>query len=275
MPNMHIKVAHESPISIIKDVANMTDYCYCLVHLMENNEKYRDYFLKARNLYDREVYLDTSIFELNTSFNSDKYMDWVEKINPNAMIIPDVLEDSQATMDSWEEFTWKYKTRLDKLDARKIGVVQGKTIQELKDCYEFMSEKADMIAISFDYSYYNSIGDGEKEIERMASGRPKLIQELIDGLYWNWNKPTHLLGCALSQEFSYYVRNNIHNIRSIDTNNPIIHGLHNVKYNSTFGLKDKIKTLIADLIDVQPTADQQEIIKYNIQQFRKIVDGQM
>lgn len=272
---MNIKVSHESPISLLRQSISYNDFDYCLVHLMEQHESYRDYFLNARKVYNREVLLDNSIFELGTAFNPAEYMDWAEKIKPNLLIIPDVLEDSKGTIESWVSFTHRYKDRLDILNTRTIGVVQGTTLEEITACYKFMGENADMIAISFDMSYFKYHGLGKTTLERMCDGRPRLIQQLIDDGVWNWNKPHHLLGCSLPQEFSHYARNNIHNIRSIDTSNPIIHGLHNVCYNSTLGLKDKIKTKLADLILAQPTEEQQEIIDYNIDCFAKIIKGDM
>lgn len=272
---MQIKISHESPIALLAESTLYNDYDYCLVHLMEQEPKYRDFFLQARNIYEREVFLDTSVFELGTAFDPSKYMDWAEKINPNLMIIPDVLEDSAATIQSWEKFTTDFGSRLDKLDARQIGVVQGKTHEQLYDCYEFMSKNADVIAISFDMSFYKTIGEGKTDYEKMCGSRPRFIEQLILDDLWNWNKPVHLLGCALPQEFSYYVRNNIHNIRSIDTSNPIVHGLFNIKYNSTFGLKSKVKQKLADLIKSEPTNDQLDTIRYNIAQFRNIVKGSL
>ena len=138
-----------------------------------------------------------------------------------------------------------------------------------------MSKNADVIALSFDMSFYDTYGAGKTKLQRMCTGRLDLITHLICINIWNWNKPHHLLGCSLPQEFSYYVRNNIHNIRSVDTSNPIVHGLHNVKYNSTFGLTDKIKTKLADLITAEPTHDQKDIIRYNIEQFERIICGQL
>ena len=46
-----------------------------------------------------------------------------------------------------------------------------------------------------------------------------------------------------------------------------------IKYNSTFGLKKKDKTLIANLINKEITDNQLEIIEYNIDKFREIVNG--
>jgi len=272
---MKLLVSHESPVSILDKSTSYNDFDYCLVHLMDQQEKYRDFFLNARSTYDREVFLDTSVFELGTAFDPSKYMDWAEKINPNLMIIPDVLEDTKATIDTWCQFNSEYKSRLNKLDARRVGVVQGKILPDVEHCYQFMSSNADVVALSFDMSFYDTYGAGETKLERMCTGRQDLINHLITTDTWNWHKPHHLLGCSLPQEFSYYVRNNIHNIRSVDTSNPIVHGLHNVRYNSTFGLKDKIKTKLADLITAVPTTDNMDAIYYNIEQFRRITNGQL
>lgn len=273
-PIMHIKVSHESPIEMLWKSRQYNDYDYCLVHLMETREKYKEYFLRARNFYNREVFLDTSVFELGTSFDPKKYMNWAEHINPNLMIIPDVLEDYKATIQSWEQFTADFKDRLDKLDAMRIGVVQGKTYPDIRECYRYMSQHADVIAISFDMSYFVQ-DKNENKLKQMCYGRPALIQSFIADGIWNWLKPHHLLGCSLPQEFSYYVRNNIHNIRSVDTSNPIVHGMHDIMYNSTFGLKDKVKMKLADMIDHIPTTDQQVAIEYNIDQFAAILRGEL
>ena len=270
---MQIKISHESPLTLLKASKSYNDYDYCLVHLMEQEPKYKEYFLTARNVYDREVFLDTSVFELGAAFDASKYMTWAEQIKPNLMIIPDVLEDSVATIQGWEKFIAEFGSRLDKLDARRIGVVQGKTLDQIRDCYEFMSNNADVIAISFDMSFFKQYGEGKTDLERMCDGRPRLITQFIGEDLWDWKKPHHLLGCSLPQEFSFYAKSNIHNIRSIDTSNPVVHGLHNIKYNSTFGLKDKIKTKLADLITAAPTSDNYDCISYNIKQFRLIAEG--
>ena len=200
---------HECPISMLRDSQAFNDGDYCLVHLMAEQPAYCKYFLEARNLWDREVFLDTSVFELGTAFDPVKYMDWAEKIKPNLMIIPDVLENALETKNSWEEFTGKFGDRLSKIDARRIGVVQGKTYEELKACYLFMSRVADVIAISFDMSFYDTfVVSGANKLERMCTGRPSLIDTLIKDGVWNWNKPHHLLGISLPQEMNYYVRNN-------------------------------------------------------------------
>jgi hypothetical protein len=264
-----IKIAHEAPLCIMKDVREMTDYCYALVHLFEECQEYYDYFIESKSL-GREVLLDNSIFELGVAFNSDKFAEWITKLQPTEYIVPDVLEDSSATMNSFEKFIEKYKD----LPGKKIGVVQGKTYKELYDCYSFMSNKADKIAISFDYSYYLTTGLGKNKYQQYCNGRYKLINDLISDNIINLNKPHHLLGCSLPAEFGFYGSwpKTYKFIQTLDTSNPVVNGMHNIKY-ETYGVRDKLSTKLIDVFYVKNIKEKGiELIKHNIQHFKKIVN---
>ena len=52
-----IKIAHEAPIDLFDEVQRLTDYDYALVHLLEENSRYRDTFENAVKK-GREVILD-------------------------------------------------------------------------------------------------------------------------------------------------------------------------------------------------------------------------
>ena len=182
-------------------------------------------------------------------------------------IVPDVLEDTEGTINQW--ISWEEKYHFP--ECRTMGVVQGKTWQELRDCYHLMSECADMIAISFDYTYYLTTGEGDDKLQLFSSGRKRFIQQLIDAGIWNWDKPHHLLGCSLAREFRYYVDNNVYNIKSVDTSNPIIAAMHQMKYNDEFGLTTKPKTLLADMIEHELSEQELQYIDYNTRMFKKIL----
>lgn len=263
---MKIKVSHESPLCLLKDSINYNDYDYALVHLFEQNHHYFNFF-RSSVLANREVLLDNSIFELGTAFESKEYHRWIHLLEPTYYIVPDVWEDSKATRESFKKFTQEFND----IQSLKIGATQGKTYQDFVDCYKFMAEHADYIAVSFAYSFFEYIGTGNNKLERMASGRQRLIRNLIDDGIWCWNKPHHLLGCALPQEFNYYWKKNIYNIRSVDTSNPVMAGFTHMKYNGDLGLKDKPKGLLADNIDASLDDEQLDIIKYNIDAFKQIV----
>lgn len=269
-------VSHETPISMLEESRKYNSYCYALVHLFETNPEYYSFFKTSLTL-GREVLLDNSIFELKKAFDPAKFANYVEELRPTYYVIPDVLEDAQDTIDSWKDFVDKYKN----LPGLKIGVVQGKTYQDLVKCYRFMSENADYIAISFDYSWYQTIGlarSGEQtdtsHLERMASGRQYFIERLINDCIWDYNKPHHLLGCSLAREFGAY-RNLPYkawkSIRSCDTSNPVVAGIKGLRYVQGIGLYEKPSTLLADLINHKVSDEELDNILYNVNEFKRII----
>lgn len=262
-------VSHESPISILEHSRNYNDYDYALVHLFETHPEYYSFF-KASLTLGREVILDNSIFELGAAFESSKFAEYVSELKPTYYIVPDVLEDSNATMESYAKFVKDYS----ELPGLKIGVVQGKTYDELVECYKFMESNSDYIAISFDYSYYQYVGrsnskdSNQAKLERMCDGRRKFIDMLIADNIWNKQKPHHLLGASLAQEFSHY--KNIPSIRSVDTSNPVVAGIVGSRYLKGIGLYYKPKVLLADLIDAELDTDQIYDVAFNVSEFYNI-----
>jgi len=266
-----MKVSHESPVSILDYSQTYNDFDYALVHLFETKPQYYSYFKLARTIHNREVLLDNSIFELGTAFDQDKFFQAALDIQPNMFIVPDVLEDSDATIGSYINFRERTEEIKKSFFTKAIGAIQGKNWQDLKDCYEFMSNEADMIAISFDFSYYQITGEGHSKLQKFCSGRQRFISQLIECGLWNWNKPHHLLGCSLAKEFRFYVDKNIYNIVSCDTSNPVVAAIHELKYDADYGIPIKPTAKLADLIDHEFTPSQLKILDYNVEMFKKII----
>lgn len=260
-----IKIAHESPKSIFKQVQNVTDYDYALVHLFEEDPEYLKQFQEAK-ANGREIILDNSIFELEEAFDAEKFAGWVLELQPTWYIVPDALEDAKKTCSQMATWINKYKN----LPGKKIGVVQGKTYQQIKSCYEYMDKIAevDMIAISFDYSYYvQSVPHPNKYVSWMM-GRVKLLGDLLKDGIINENKPHHLLGCGLPQEFSFY--SDYKWIYSLDTSNPVVHGIKGVEYRED-GLWSKESQKLFELINHQ--VEDTNTILYNINKFKWFANG--
>jgi hypothetical protein len=157
------------------------------------------------------------------------------------------------------------------VDERAIGVVTGSDWNDIVECYHYMSKHAAYLALGFNYSYFKTTGRGSTTLEKWCSGRQRLIKHLIDEGIWNWNKPHHLLGCSLAREFRYYVDNNIYNIKSCDTSNPVVAAIHYKTYNEEFALDEKPSTKLADLIDYEMNNSQLELLNYNVKMFKKIL----
>ena len=255
-----IKIAHESPKSIFNEVQQYTDYDYALVHLFEEDKEYFNQFEEAINK-GREVILDNSIFELEEAFDAHKFAYWVKKLRPTWYIIPDALENAEKTMQQAADWSKNHSD----VPGKSIGVVQGKTYKEIRDCYKAMDEIAnvDMIAISFDYSYYtDSFPHANKYVSWML-GRVKLLGDLLKDGVINKDKPHHLLGCGLPQEFSFYKHSDYDWIYSLDTSNPVVHGIKGITY-GTDGLWSKERQKLHELINSELTIEQLDTIKNNI-----------
>lgn len=264
-----MKISHESPLSLLKLSRTYNDYDYALVHLFEQEPSYLKFFkdsLKA----GREVILDNSIFELGKAFESSKFAHWISELKPTEYIIPDVLEDSSGTMRNAETWMRDYSD----LPGKKIGVVQGKTYEEIVNCYNFLDNQinVDKIAISFDYSYYLKLSEHPNKWMGYTCGRIQLLSRLVKDGVINTGKPHHLLGCSIPIEFLFYRDKAFNWIESLDTSNPVVHGLLNISYEYG-GLIDKQSIKLVDLIHARPSNDQTSLIVNNVQLFRSYVTG--
>lgn len=263
-----LAVSHEVPLSILEQSREFNDYSYALVHLFKTEPEYFQFF-KDELKNGRVVYLDNSLFETESMFDHDEFARAVKElgsINPDNFyyIVPDSLEESKITMDSFTDFTKAYPD----LPGKSIGVVQGKNYEEIKECYEFMSSNADVIAISFDYSYYQELFSTEKnKFHSWMKGRQYLINKLIADVVWDYEKPHHLLGCGLPQEFSAY--NDIESIVSCDTSNPVVHGILGIRYEEN-GLQEKQSIKLVELFNTELNKLQLTDIEYNVGMFKKL-----
>ena len=265
---MAIKTYHEAPKSIFKEVQKITDGDYALVHLFEEDEEYYNLF-KDAIAEGREVILDNSIFELEEAFDADKFAKWIDKLRPTWYIVPDALEDGLQTMIQMATWNEKYKN----LPGKKIGVVQGKNYNQIAACYEYMDKIAnvDMIAISFDYSYYEETFPHPNKHISWTMGRAKLLGDLLSNGVINIEKKHHLLGIGLPVEGKLY--STYPWIYSIDTSNPVVHAIKGIKYEENFGLYTKESQKLFELINYSKSEINLELVEYNINEFRKYWNG--
>jgi hypothetical protein len=262
-----IKIAHESPTDLFSYVQSRTDYDYCLVHLLEENQAYRQAFIQACK--EREVILDNSIFELGEAFDMKKFFEWNNMLRPTWYIIPDALEDVKKTV--FNAYVWNQFHR-PTAEGKSIAVVQGKTYEEIVECYQTLDEKldVDMIAISFDYSLYEEIVPHPNKLMSWMLGRVALLGRLEKDNVINKQKPHHLLGCALPQEGQFY--RGYDWIYSMDTSNPVVHTYKGIQY-PTEGLQTKESQKLYELITSPEFLFDKKILEHNINAFRRWWNG--
>lgn len=266
-----MKISHESPIALLDRSRSYNDYDYALVHLFDTDQTYLDFF-KESVKKGRHVLLDNSIFELGEAYDPKKFLFWIKELSPTEYIIPDVLENSIGTMNNAVE--WKEKYLADTPKASKcIGVVQGKTYDEIVQCYKYLDKfiNVDKLAFSFDYSYYLKLAPHPNKWMSYALGRIRLLNMLVEDDIINKSKPHHLLGCALPIEFLFY-REGFEWLETLDTSNPVVHGLMGIEYEPA-GLINKQSIKLIDLL--YRNVNNEDIIKitHNVEKFRTYVKG--
>lgn len=265
-----MKRYHEAPLSIFKDVQKVTDGDYALVHLFRDNPDYLEVFRKAV-AEGRDVILDNSLFELREPFDPDLFMFWIKNLKPTWYIVPDCWKNGKKTSEMFHQFMDRYYD----LPGKAIGVAQGNDTAEVAECYKSIEPRCDMVAFSLDFASYSGLPAwGVPYPIRMSIGRTRIVKELYEQGIINTNKPHHLLGCGVPQEVMWYPiewKNSW--LRSIDTCNPVIHGMQGVRYNPDLpGLATKSSTKMCDKMDAPVCASQLKVVMENIEMMREMVE---
>ena len=239
-----MKVSHEAPIPYMRQVRGMIDYDYCLPHLLDESKEYKQYFQESKEM-QRYIIMDNSLHELGKPYDKERLAHWLYYFKPDEFIVPDYWQDKTATLVSAKEWIRKEYPK----NTTPVAVVQGNNSSEARECYRILKYQGyEKIAFSYGADWYydeglKTIPDEFKENKYVAKahGRYNFIEELYEDNTINKTDSVHLLGCNIPQEFSWYI--DMPFIKTIDTSNPVIHGLSGIKYND-WGLDDKISTKV-------------------------------
>ncbi len=114
-----MKVSHEVPLALLERSKHFNDYDYCLPHLLDKYEMYKNYFLQTR-LDERFIIMDNGLFEGVTHTNEDL----IEKIN---LIKPDIFitPDDYLAIDLWDDIVKHFN-----LDNNEIDVLLKNNTQK-------------------------------------------------------------------------------------------------------------------------------------------------
>ena len=258
-----IKVSHEVPFCLLNYSREFNDYDYCLPHLLDQNEEYKAYFIQAK-AEGRYIVMDNSLHELGTAYDTERLLHWINVLEPDEFMVPDVWEDKTASIVNARAWS---KTELPE-GVIKVAVVQAKSFAEALECthiYKDLGYKK--IAYSYGASYYNEIVEHPNKNLGKALGRVKVITDLYKkGILTPYDR-VHLLGCQVPQEFGWY--QGIKCIESIDTSNPIMAALEGEAYNF-YGLIDKPKANMNDYQDIATENVDLDLVDNNVEMFRLI-----
>ncbi len=289
-----IQISHEAPISLMSLVRSLTDVDYVLVHLCDQDPNYVKFFQESKVL-GRKIIMDCSVYELGHSYDWARYDYWIRTLQPDEYVVPDVFMKMNENFHEWYLWMTHHGNLIsqDFPNIKTIGVVQGNTLDEFEQGYKFMAHHADKIAISFGYGYfwdeylklYPHIVDliANNVISQQAVkckfkpeayfyGRMKLLMHLIDNGIINYDKPHHLLGCGLPDEFRLYAdEDEFSFIESIDTTHPVMTAMEGQTY--PHGLVRKSDKKMVDRYDQVYPQRIVDMVTTNINYFREEICG--
>jgi len=273
-----MKISHESPLALLQISRAYNDYDYALVHLFEKYPEYYKFFEESL-LLDRTVILDNSIFELGTAFDADEFYKWVLKLNPTYFIIPDVFDNGIATVKNVKEWVKKYGEKIH--DSQAMAVAQGSTPAEFLDCYQTLY-KMGISMIAFPVNSKSYLNGKEYTPQNMMEGRYMMVNACLNWLRsrpwfesvcsesFEYLQAHHLLGLSLPQEVALY--KDIPEIVSIDTSNPVLHGMEGIWYDEDGCLDTKSSGKMHEMMEWVISKNQFDTICHNITKFRSHVN---
>jgi hypothetical protein len=258
-----IKVSHEVPKCLLKASLEFNDYQYCLPHLLDQDTAYRKHFydFKKSGGY---IIMDNSLHELGEAYDHERLMFWVNELEPDEFIVPDVWMDVEATIQNakeWIQFEYPKNTT-------PVAVVQGRSFQEAEECYFTLKHMGyKKIAFSYGADWYMDKFHGIHVDKAKMMGRISAVKQMFHNGTIKKNDRVHLLGCSLPQEFGWY--ENCSYIESIDTSNPIMAALEGIGYDE-FGLLTKPKANMNDHFYIDIKDVNLKLVLHNVETFKKI-----
>ena len=256
------KISHEVPRCLLTASPEFNDYDYCLPHLLDQDEEYKQYFIDARD-NGRYVIMDNSLHELGKAYDHKRLLHWINELEPNEFIVPDVwmqCAQTAAQAKYWLQYKYPKKTKI-------TAVIQGEDKNQAYLCANLLVNLGyNKLCVSYGATWYNDFFPHTNPDMGKALGRVRFVQGLLNLSQFKDTK-FHLLGCSVPQEFGWY--DGHPQIESIDTSNPIMAALEGTLIWEN-GLNKKPKANMNDHFDAKFEDIQYEDIIHNTTVFREI-----
>ena len=256
------KISHEVPRCLLLASQEFNDYDYCLPHLLDLDEEYKQYFLDAKK-QGRYIIMDNSLHELGKAYDHKRLLHWINELKPNEFIVPDHWMEGHMTAAQakyWKQYKYPKGTKI-------TAVIQGKDKNDAYLCASLLDNLGyDKLCVSYGATWYNDFYPHSNSDMGKALGRVRFVQGLLK-LEQFKNTKFHLLGCSIPQEFGWY--DNHPQIESIDTSNPIMAALEGTMYSES-GLNIKPKANMNDHFETKFEDFDYHLVLHNTTVFREI-----
>jgi len=258
-----MKISHEVPICLLEDSLRFNDYQYCLPHLLDQDEDYKNFFYKVKK---QGVYIimDNSLHELGHAYDESRLLHWINELKPNEFIVPDVWQNTSGSIVNAREWSSVILPK----EVTKVAVVQATNFTDAVVCYQTYKDLGyKKIAFSYGAEYYLDHSNHPNKNIAKSLGRIEVVSKMYSMNLIRNNDRVHLLGCQVPQEFSWY--KDMPFIETIDTSNPIMATLDGIQYGRN-GLTEKPKSNMNDSFYIDSI--NYELLDWNLKTFRKLTE---
>ena len=256
------KISHEVPRCLLTASPEFNDYDYCLPHLLDKDEDYLEFFRESKRK-GRYIIMDNSLHELGEAYDYDRLRYWVNELEPDEFIVPDVWMSCGSTAAQakyWRQFKYPKKTKI-------TAVIQGENKNQAYLCANLLVGLGyEKLCVSYGATWYNDFFPHTNTDMGKALGRVRFVQGLLN-LSELKDTKFHLLGCSIPQEFGWY--DNDPRIESIDTSNPVMAALEGIWYKDN-GLNNKPKANMNDFYKIDYEKVDYLNVVHNTNKFREI-----
>lgn len=195
-----------------------------MAHLVLEDDNYSRWSKEQRNL-GRSLILDNSASYFGRALDNDSLMNCINMINPNEVVLPDVLGNFDETIKR----SLKFLNQIKNIGNLKImAVPQGDSLEEYIECYNIFSSDDRIKVIGLSYTVDNIFLGGMIPLDYVSS-REYLIKLLYENNIINSNKEHHLLGLGNSGQIELQKLNKFSFIRSCDSNTAYITAKQNIE----------------------------------------------
>jgi hypothetical protein len=182
-----IRVAHIMPTSYLSQLnvtASGKDVGMSLAHLILTDAQYKQHYSRLYKKYT-VVILDNSAFELGAAMNDVDLIEAAESIQPDEIVLPDILFNADQTLSRIKQFLAKHIQDIQGLSL--MAVPHGNTLDEYLDSYVAIAAMPEVTTIGIG-TIYNEYFKQEEKLGREVIFDALITNNLLAP------KPHHLLG---------------------------------------------------------------------------------
>ena len=246
------------------DLMDNGDRYFGLAHHYVQDENYKRTFLKIRNRSPKAfITIDCSSAE-HSLVTEEVLLKIVSELKPDEVIAPDVLFDKEQTLKNFSSFIGKMLEKGLMSHTSIFACPQGSTKEEWLECYKTMVMNPFVKCIGLSKIAVPKCWNNAEWDTQIAISRNQCIQELMEKNLLL--KPVHLLGMGEHDEFDFYLKNKVPNIRSSDSCYTILAAINGIDFEK--GDTTRVPTTNA-YFDKTLTPEQIELATKNINYLKK------